>query len=191
VPPGKYKAVVKAGSLTDSTVLTVHYDPRSSFNEAVYQAQAQSLRELEAATLRLTTALDQLNDMEDATKKIEAALKDVTGKPADSLRKSTRQMQDSIKAIREFVNGKEQTKQGYGSPYQLTVTGKIREAQGLITGKKTIPGAQEAQAIQTAATLVQQAVNKTTQFARGAWARYQQQARQTPLDPFGQITPME
>jgi len=129
--------------------------------------------------------------MEDITKKVEGQLKDVEGKPADSLRKTNKAMQDSIKAIREFISGKRQEKQGYGNAYQLTVQNKLREPQQLIMGKRTMPGAQEENAMKIAEQMVQQAVDKTNAFSNGTWKQYRQLAEGTPLKLFSDINDLK
>jgi hypothetical protein len=182
--PGTYKAVVSIGDLRDSVQLTVQYDPRVKFDAAVYDAQKKMLQRLWQTSERLTAATDRLAEMEEVTRKVEAQLRDVEGKPADSLRKATKAMQDSIKAVREFISGKRQEKQGYGTAYQLTVTNKLREAQMLIMGKRTMPGANEELAIKIADELVQQAVDKVNGLAGGTWKAYRQQTEGTPLKLF-------
>jgi hypothetical protein len=106
---------------------------------------------------------------------VEALLKDVEGKDADSLRKSSKLMQDSIKAIRESIVGKRQEKQGYGTAYQLTTTGKIREARQMILGKSSVPGAQETLAVTHAETLIAQSTARINAFKNGGWAAYKKQ----------------
>jgi hypothetical protein len=93
-------------------------------------------------------------------------------------------MQDSIKGIREFISGKRQEKQGYGTAYQLTVSNKLREAQMLIMGKRTMPGANEEHAIKIADELVQKAVDRVNALSGGPWKAYRQQTESTPLKLF-------
>jgi hypothetical protein len=182
--PGTYKAVVSMGDAADSTMLTVQYDPRAKFDPAVYDAQKKMMAKLWQSSERLTAATDRLTEMEDVTKKIEAQLKDVEGKPADSLRKASKAMQDSIKAIREMISGKRQEKQGYGTAYQLTVTSKLREAQFLLTGKRSMPGENEENAIRIADEMVSKAVDKVNAFSAGPWKNYRQLAESTPIKLF-------
>ncbi len=182
--PGTYKAVISLGDVADSSMLTVQYDPRARFDEAVYNAQQQLMKRLWATSERLTAALDRLTDMEDIAKKLDGQLKDVEGKPADSLRKTSKAIQDSIKAIREMVNGKRQEKQGYGNAYQLTVSQKLREPEQLIMGKRTMPGANEEAALRIADEMVSKAVERVNALSNGAWKTFRQQAESTPIKLF-------
>lgn len=189
--PGMYKAVVTMGDAADSSMLNVQYDPRVKFDEAVYNAQKVMLQRLWQTSERLTAAMDRLTEMEDITKKLDGQLRDVEGKQADSLRKTNKAMQDSIKAIREFISGKRQEKQGYGTAYQLTVMTKLREPQQLILGKRTLPGAQEEKALEVAATMVQQAVDKVNALSNGAWKNYRQLAESTPIKLFNDLNDLK
>ena len=189
--PGMYKAVVSMGDVADSSMLNVQYDPRVKFDEAVYNAQKVMLQRLWQTSERLTAAMDRLTEMEDITRKLDGQLRDVEGKQADSLRKTNKAMQDSIKAIREFISGKRQEKQGYGTAYQLTVMTKLREPQQLILGKRSIPGAQEEKALEVAAAMVQQAVDKVNALSNGAWKNYRQLAESTPIKLFNDLNDLK
>jgi hypothetical protein len=50
--------------------------------------------------------MDRLTEAEEVCTKMQAQLKGVEGKEADSLRKTTTKMQDEIKSIREVISGK-------------------------------------------------------------------------------------
>jgi photosystem II stability/assembly factor-like uncharacterized protein len=182
--PGTYKVVLSAGKETDSLMLTVQYDPRATYPAAVRAAQRSMTEKLNIQIARLTTLTDQLTDAEDAIKKMEALLKDAEGKDADSLRKAGKAMQDSIKGVREFMFGKRQEKQGYGTPYQLTVQEKLNEARRLVMGKNAMPGEQEERALKIAEDLVNQAVQKGEGFLKGNWADYKKQAEAYPVKIF-------
>ncbi|TAD82067.1 MAG: hypothetical protein EAY75_16765 [Bacteroidetes bacterium] len=174
--PGSYKVVVSANAnVADSTTLRVLYDPRTTYPAQEKMAQKAAIERLEKSTALLTAAMDELTTAEEGIKKVELLLKDVEGKDADSLRKSSKLMQDSIKTIRESIVGKRQEKQGYGTAYQLTTTGKIREARQMILGKTTAPGPQEDLAITHAETLIGQNTARIANFTAGAWAAYKKQ----------------
>ncbi len=116
--------------------------------------------------------MDKLTDAEDACKKVEASFKDVTGAPADSIRKATKVMQDSIKAIREFISGKTQTRQGYGQVPQITVMNQLQQANQAIGSKPIMPGAQEEMLVARAEKLIAEAVGRIDRFTAGPWMSY-------------------
>jgi hypothetical protein len=140
---------------------------------------------------RLTTATDQLIEAEDVIKKMEAQLKDVEGKEADSLRKTSKAMTDSIKGIRDFINGKKQEKQGYGTPYQLTVMDKLFGARGATSATYNMPDAQTDAQIKMAADMVQQAIDKVNKFFGGKWKDFQKQYDAYNPKIFNEFKPVE
>lgn len=135
--------------------------------------------------------MDRLTEAEESIAKIEAQLKGAEGKDADSLRKMSKAMTDSVKNIRQFINGKPQEKQGYGTPYQLTVNSRMREARSEILNKNKIPDAQEIRLVEMAETIVQQAVDKTNSFFNSKWMEYRKLSEVTPVKVFKEIKEIE
>jgi hypothetical protein len=189
--PGTYKLVMSMGKESDSAILVVNADPNVPNDKAVYDAKKLLLKRIEKSIIRLTAITDALTDAEDAIAKIEAQLKNAEGKEADSLRKAGKAMTDSIKNIRNFIFGKPQEKQGYGTPYQLTVNERLQAARSEVSGKNKIPDAQEINQVEMAETMVSRAVEKSNAFFTTQWAAYKQQAENTPLKIFKEIKPVE
>ena len=179
--PGTYKVVVAVGKNSDSTQLVVVSDPRIPYNTAVKNAQKQYMDRLNKIVVDVTNANDLLTDMDDGIKKMETLLKDEKGAQADSLKKAGKAVQDSIKSIREFMFGKRQEKQGYGTAYQLTMQTKMGEVRQLVMGKPAMPGEQEDRAMQIAQTLSTEAINRINNLKNEGWKKYKDLASQMPL----------
>ena len=81
-------------------------------------------------------------------------------------------MQDSIKAIREFISGKTQTRQGYGQVPQITVMNQLQQANQSIGSKPIAPGAQEEMLVCVQSNLIAEAVGRIDRFIAGPWASY-------------------
>ncbi|MFM1961847.1 MAG: hypothetical protein RLZZ172_692, partial [Bacteroidota bacterium] len=122
---------------------------------------------------------------EEAAKKVDGYISGMKGKEIDSLKKSGKELNEAIKTIREFLNGKPQTKQGYGQVPQITVMNQYQQANSAISSKAIEPGAQEKMLVARAAGLVEEAVKKSENFKNGIWKKYQEQVKATKLDPFG------
>jgi photosystem II stability/assembly factor-like uncharacterized protein len=182
--PGTYKVVLSQGKEADSVNLVVKYDPRSTYNETIKNAQKQLLEKLGTHSAKLTTAMDKLTDADETIKKVETQIKDMEGKDIDSLRKVSKALTDSIKNIREFIVGKRNEKQGYGVPYQLTTTGKLQEARRSILGKDAMPAANDEQLIAEAELLVDGAVSRVEAFMTNSWKKYRTQVESTPMKLF-------
>lgn len=175
--PGTYNVVVTVGKESDSTELVVKPDPRIPYNAEVTKKQRQYMDRFYKMVTNLTAANDQLTDMDEGIKRLETLLKDDKTPAADSLRKQGKAIQDSIKLIREFMFGKRQEKQGYGTPYQLTVTSKMNEARQLIMGKSAMPGEQEDKALEVARLLSEEAINRINRLGDTNWKSYKQQVK--------------
>jgi hypothetical protein len=191
VYPGTYKLVISFGKAADSTMLTVNADPYIPNDKEVYDAKMVMLKRLDKSTARLTEVTDRLTEADETIAKIESQLKNIEGKEADSLRKAGKAMTDSVKNIRNFIFGKPQEKQGYGTVYQLTVNDKLQTARGEVLGKNKIPDAQELNQITIAETLIAQAVEKANAFFTTKWADYQKLAEGTPMKVFKEYKAVE
>jgi type IV secretory pathway VirB4 component len=135
--------------------------------------------------------MDRLTEAEDLTKKMEAQLKDVEGKPADSLRKATRAMQDSIKNIRESISGKQFERQGYGQVPQVTVTNQLQTARSYIGAKTLTPGPQEEFLVKRAEEMTDGAVSRINGFFDGPWKKYRELAESTRVNLFKDYPPIK
>lgn len=189
--PGTYKLVISLGKTTDSTLLVVNADPNVPNDKNVYDAKMVLLKRLEKSTIKLTEVTDRLAEAEETITKLDAQLKNTEGKEADSLRKVGKAMTDSIKNIRNFIFGKSQEKQGYGTPYQLTVTDRLQAARSEVSGKNKIPDAQEINQIEMAETMVTLAVEKTNIFFTSKWSEYKKLAEGTPMKVFTEYKVVE
>jgi photosystem II stability/assembly factor-like uncharacterized protein len=188
--PGTYKLVMSNGTSNDSTYITVKDDPRLGNRTTVKQSQRDLQGRLRKSTDKLVDAMDRLTEAEDACKKIDGQMRDVEGKEADSLRKASRAMQDDIKKIREFISGKPQEKQGYGTVPQITVMNQMQQANQYIGGKTIAPGAQEIMLVERAEKIMDEAIQKINSFFDGKWKGFRQQAENTPLKLFKDYIPI-
>ncbi len=182
--PGTYKLVIAMGKDADSTMLVVKPDPAVPASRQLYDAKTAAIKRIEMSISKTVEITDRLTDADETIAKVEAQLKNIEGKETDSLRKSGKAMTDSIKKIRNFIMGTPQEKQGYGSPYEITVNDRLREARGEVLRKDKIPDAQEFGLIEMAEGLVKEAIQKTNLFFNGKWKEYQKQADETPMKTF-------
>ena len=184
VLPGTYKVVITLNKESDSTYVNVKDDPRLGNRNEVKLAQRKMYDRLQKSGNKLTEGTDRLTESEDVCIKITAELKDLEGKDVDSLRKSTKAMQDSIKAIREFISGKPSEKQGLNRDQGETVMRTYRTASQYIGSKNVAPGVAEEKLVVNAEIMVTQAIQRINNFFTGNWAKYRQQVEGTKLNLF-------
>lgn len=189
VLPGTYKIVI-SGSDTDSTLITVKDDPRIGNRNEIKLAQRSMQIRLRKSTDKLVEGMDRLTDAEEGFQKIEIQLKGLEGRQIDSLRSSTKLMQQAVKSIREFISGKPQTRQGYGSVPQITVINQWQQASSAITAKPVIPGKQEEMLVERSESLIREALQQINSFFEGKWKAYRKQVEETPIKLFKEYTPL-
>lgn len=191
VLPGTYKVVVALNKDMDSTFVTVNDDPRLGNRNTVKLAQRNMYDRIRKSANKLTDAMDRLTESDEVCTKMMAQLKDLTGKDVDSLRKSTKAMQDSIKAIRETISGKVSDKQGINRDAGPTVMRSMQLAMQYIGSKNVAPGAQEEQLIINAENKIDDTIKRINNFYSTKWAAYRQQAEGTKLNLFKDYKPIE
>jgi hypothetical protein len=191
VLPGTYKVVMQLGKDADSAYVTVKDDPRLGNRNDVKIAQRKMYERLRKSADKLTEGMDRLTESEEVCTKITAQLKDLEGKEMDSLRKSTKVMQDSLKAIRDFISGKTSEKQGINRDPGNTVMRTMQIAQGYIGGKSVAPGEQEEKLVKNAEIMIGLTVQRINNFYSTKWKAYKEQAEGTKVNLFKDYKPIE
>lgn len=185
VDPGTYKVVISLGrDLTDSMMVVVNDDPNAPTPKEVRDALRKFSARIDKSTLRLGSLNEKLTEADEVIKKVEANYAGMNAKQSDTLRKVAKAMLDSIKVIREQLNGVPQDKQGYGNIPQVTVNSVLQEARSTAMGKGSIPGAQEERLIAEAEKMVDDVVKRTNAFFEGAWKGYRTLAESAPVKLF-------
>lgn len=188
--PGTYKVVMTLGTSSDSVMVTVKDDPRLGNRQEIRMAQKQLQQRLRKSADKLVAGMDRLTEAEDITRKVDAQLRDLQGKDIDSLRKSNKAIQDSIKAIREFINGKTFDRQGYGQVPQVTVMSRYQQANQGIASKPIKPGAQEEMMVGWAESSIAEAIQRINSFFDGRWKDYRRQVESTQVKLFKDYSPL-
>ncbi|HEY8690825.1 MAG TPA: hypothetical protein VIM07_16430 [Chitinophagaceae bacterium] len=191
VYPGTYKLVISFKSISDSTMIVVKGDPNVPVSREMYDARMKIIKRLEKSTARLSSVVDQLNDAEETIKKVDATLTGLDARQTGSLKRLNTAMTDSIKNIRNYIFGKKQEKQGYGTPYQVTVYGRLQDANQAVTGKNKIPDAQEIRLAEEAEFLVSDVVKRTNNFFATKWKDYQIAVETSQIKLFKEVKPVE
>ena len=184
VMPGKYTIVASLGDQRDTNFITVSDDPRLADRTAVRMAQ-QSLRDrLMQLAQPLTDALDRLSEAEEAAGRVELMYKDDKAAMADSIRKTTKAMQDSAKAIREFISGKRSTAQGYGQVPRVTVMSQFQQAMQAISARPLPPSALEQELVEQSGRQMAVAVERINRWLENEWKNYTSFIQSSRPNPF-------
>jgi len=192
VDPGTYKVVLTLGKgQMDSMLVVVNDDPNAPTSKEVRDAIRKANDRLDKSALKLTDLTERLTESEEVIRKVEAGFPNMDKKDADTLRKIGKQMSDSIKAIREQLNGKPQEKQGYGNVPQLTVNSVMGEARSYLGSKNVAPGAQEERLMADAESMVADVLKRANNFFDLRWKQYKSLAEAAPVKLFKEYKPIE
>lgn len=191
VMPGTYKVVLTGSGVSDSTMVTIKDDPRVPKTTETRIAQRQMIERLRKSTARLTDATDRLSEWEEVLGKMQAQLRGVEGKDADSLRKRTTAVQDTIKKIRAFISGAPSDRQGITRTSDITVMNTIGTAQQYIMGKSVAPGPQEEALMKNADAMINSAVDRINEFYTKQWVAYRQHVEGTKVSLFKDYQPIK
>ena len=93
-------------------------------------------------------------------------------------------MQDSIKNIKAYLNGKTETRQGYGQVPQFTVLNEFYSANQSITAKQVKPAEQEQKLVDRATRVMEDAVIRLSKYLDGPWTNFKVQTEKTKPDFF-------
>jgi hypothetical protein len=189
--PGTYKVVLALGREMDSTFVTVKDDPRINKSKDVIAAQRTMVDALRKNTAKLTEAVDRLTESEETLSKMQAQFKGVEGKQADSLRKATTAVQDSIKAIRGFISGVPSDKQGITRSSDITVMSTIQIAQTYIVAKSIAPGKQEELLVANANNMINAALQRINSFYTTKWKGYRTLVESNKISLFKDYQPIQ
>ena len=139
----------------------------------------------------MVTVTEQLNDAEETIRKVDASITGVDTKQTAAIKKLNTAMTDSIKNIRNYIFGKKQEKQGYGTPYEVTVNGRLQDANQAVAGKNKIPDAQEMRLTDEAEFLVSDVVKRTNNFFATKWKDYQTEVETSQIKLFKEVKRIE
>lgn len=189
VLPGTYKVVLTLGKDKDSTTVTVKPDPRKEFNLANETEKRALLTRLQKSSDKLVTATDRLDEAKTIAERLQTQLKDEEGAAADTLKKASKKILESIKTTNEVIMGKKADRQGYGRPYQLTAIGKVGEASRYIRSKSKVTSA-EVTLIEAAEVLTSEAIEKVNTFFDKDWKTYENVVKANPIETFKAYEPI-
>ncbi|MBO6575308.1 MAG: hypothetical protein JJ896_07835 [Rhodothermales bacterium] len=186
VYPGTYTVRFTMGQQTDSTTITVHPDPREDYNMAGAEARVALYESLEPMFGAATSALEQLDDAEDAHEWIGDKLSSM--EDVDELMEAHRAVADSLSAVRELISGPSDVQGIRRDP--LTITSRMRTALGYINRSTDMPGETEEIAIAASRAAVQELVDLVNGFMSGRWAEYVQTIENADLPWFEPMEPI-
>jgi hypothetical protein len=181
---GKYKVVVTANNQKDSMWIEVKDDSRLADRTEVVKKQDELAAKHQPSADKFNSVIDQLDEVDALLLQLKAEWKDKKDKGLDTLNKAHKAITAKAKTLREYIYGKKQEKQGYGTVPVITPMSTIRDANMLVSGKNTIPGEQEEKKLQEAEVAIQNVIAKGNEFFTKDWAGFRKLVEATPVAKF-------
>jgi len=181
---GKYKVIVTANNKKDSIWLEVKDDVRVTNKTEIVKKQDEMMAKFQPSADKLNMVMDQLDEVDALLLQLTAEWKDKKERGLDTLNKTHKKVTASAKNLREFISGKKQEKQGYGTVDVITPMSTISAATMLIVRRNTMPGEQEEQKLKDAEAAIQSVVAKANEFFANEWAAFRKLVEATPIKKF-------
>jgi hypothetical protein len=191
VLPGDYKVVMSCGDQKDSTMVTVHFDPRIDVDIEGMKASEKMYMELGRKAEALNKATTRLSESKAVLGKVSEQLKGKDDEDLKELGKETKAVQDSLKVVWEYIMGKEETKQGIADWSEPTVAVRLFAASRYIRSRPTGPTATEERLMEQAGTVIEKALDMTNAFYRDTWPAYREKVEKTDFKWFKDYEPIE
>ena len=181
VLPGTYKAVFIYGDFKDSTMVTVHSDPRLNITNAQMLAKEKAMNDFSAMVKKATEGFERLKE---AKKTIGLVNDQMTNAP-DSLKKEIKTlgsaMRDSISQLQNLYMNHQDSKGIHRSDDKLQ--SYLWRASGYLWDSTGKPGQMAEYSIQQAKSKINEVLEKVNTFFENDWKEYQSkvEAARSPI----------
>lgn len=189
VMPGTYKVVIAYGKSKDSTLVTVHADPRLDISQTELEENLSFKRSLTKQIVAISKVADQLREARKGIDLVEKQLADKKGEEWKAAKDKLKAAKDSLEAVRLAIFGKEDVK-GYFEQtetwfYALgQIGGAAMSNLGAVGENNKVQARQFEQ--KTAETLT-----KANKFFTEDWPAFTTYFKENPISLFGQVEPVK
>ncbi|MFP8489261.1 WD40/YVTN/BNR-like repeat-containing protein [Gracilimonas sp. Q87] len=192
VLPGTYKVKFTAGEYSDSTMVTVHTDPRIEMPISALRRTAELEKEVEALTSYLAEAVQKLAQANEIVKvnKDLATADERSKEELEAYHDAHKNVQEKLDELFEMVFGEESDKQGIVRNPDPTVLTHLYAINRYLGSDFDGPGARERNLLQQAKEAVNNSVSAINNFVTQDWPEYQRAVENSELSPFKTIEPV-
>jgi len=194
VLPGTYKVKMTYRGASDSTMVTVHSDPRIEIDQTEMREKYRMLKEimeLRETTGKAVSNLRDANDMVSTTMELIKANKNGGDDAMKELRERSKAVKDSVSALMDMVFGPEDERQGITREPDPTVTTYLFRPYRYLNTYIGDVDQTERVTLQQAEEAVNNAVSKINEFFESEWQQYVDDVEAAELSPFKEIEPVE
>ncbi|MDX1671994.1 MAG: hypothetical protein R3211_06610 [Balneolaceae bacterium] len=195
VLPGTYKVKMTYRGASDSTMVTVKFDPRIEVSMSDLIARRSMMRELQQIRGKVADATNQLHEakemIEMAEKLLKADKQENNEKQVKELKEQTKTVKDSVNALLDYVLGEEFERQGYHEHKVRPIRSIINEPSFYIRSGLGGPDNTERILMRHAREAAGEALDKINGFFETRWTEYVSAMEAADLSPFKQFEKVE
>ncbi len=191
VLPGDYKLVLQYKDLTDSTSISVRYDPRLNVSTEVLETQYKMLKELELKKDLVFRAIERLKESKTTVSSIKKQASDQDKEAFKELLQSSDSINKSIDLLIDGIMGKEDKRQGITSQKEPSAISYLNNAMYYVSSLRRLPGKTESQLIENADNKLRPAISAINAFYDTDWPAYRKQVEGANLSVFKEYKPLK
>lgn len=191
VLPGTYKVKFTYGDYSDSTMVTVHPDPRIESSLEVLQATSDFMDQMMDLRTYLNDAVTLLRDARSIVEVNETLVKNDPREEKTDLTELNKSTKESIDDLMDMIFGKVDERQGITSDPTITVLERLFAPMRYLGGDLDGPGATEENLFRLAEEAVDAAVSEVNSFIQAEWSEYQTVMEEADLSPFKEMNAIE
>lgn len=184
--PGKYKAKVTVGGVSDEAMIEIRMDPRIEYSMDALIARRDFLREVGKLTGDVTSLASKMTTETAKVDKVIAALKDRKGAEAESLRTMTNDVKKQMKELSDAIGSGGGNRFGRGggggsgvTPLNSKVTGLSRN----VSGSFDAPGNSDRQDLEEYKTSYGELKSKVDQWFAQNWDKFLEEVGKYNFSP--------
>lgn len=187
--PGKYKVVVNLGKMKDSTMVTIHEDPRISIPMADRKAKVMAYKEMYEITEMAADAADRIREAKSTIKTVSQATSNADKEVKKEITDMGKKLEKSLTEMEEAFFGKEDVKGIFRSSDNInSYLGNMRRYIGAGDGAPTQAA---KRAMEFAEAKVSEMVKKLNAFLETDFAAYQKKVEAAQYSLFKTLDPVK
>jgi hypothetical protein len=191
VLPGTYKVKFIYGDYSDSTMVTVHADPRIEAPMTAMRATQEFMDKHMELRSYLNDAVEVLRDAKSIVEVNETMVKNDPREEKEELNELNKTTKEHIDKLMDMIFGKVDERQGITSDPTVTVMERMFGPLRYMGGDLDGPGETEENLYRLAEEAVNEAVAKVNAFVKNDWAEYQSTIEDANLSPFKEMSTVE
>ncbi len=191
VLPGTYKVKFMYGDYSDSTMVTVHSDPRIDVPMSARQASSDFVDKMMDLRSYLNEAVVLLRDASTIVEVNETLVKNDPREEKEDLTELNKATKESIEGLMDMIFGKVDERQGITSDPTVTVMERLFRPMWYLNNDVDGPGATEERLFGFAEDAVEEAVTAVNEFITSDWAEYESAMEEAGLTPFKEMSTVE